>query len=331
MRNILLVAAVALIASACGTDSTAVGPAPVATSLTIVDPGFIRDGDVLTLRAEARAANNQVVNGVPVVWSVVDVTVATITPSGQLTALREGNTEIVATAGTLQHRRPLMVVLHPATTLEVSATHVEVPLGTQGVINTIVRGLDGRALPNRPLTLRSSDVDVVQVSSTGRLTPVHAGLAIVTVSYGTLTASVSVRVPGATAATAYVVKDVDGRPLPYIVESYEAHRDSLSVVRYVTRLESGVVSIGDAYEVTLNLVLYEQTEIGGNTIIRLAGRRTMHDHGKVTPNWLTGTAVFESTYIGNLSHILEATNTGPRLSFREFDGFALWGLGLRIP
>ena len=105
------IALAAALLGACGDSSAAPEPnTPVATTIEIADPGLVRDGDVVTLVATVKDQYQRPLPTAAVRFAVTDASVATIDAANRLTALREGATEIVATAGTAQQRRPLAVV-----------------------------------------------------------------------------------------------------------------------------------------------------------------------------------------------------------------------------
>jgi Bacterial Ig-like domain (group 2) len=326
----LMFSTLALVLTACTGEETTAPLAPSPAALQIADPGLIRDGDVRTLQAEVRDQRNRILPGVPVQWTTTDPTVAFVTPAGLLTALREGTTEIVATTATLQRRRVLQVVLHPAMSIEIGTQQLVLPLGTRGSVPATLRGVDGRALLNRPLQVTSADPSIVQTTTSGELVPLKPGVTMITVRYGTLTASVAARVPGEVGALVYTVRTLHGSPLPAILDQRERQEGSV-IIREITRLESGTVALGETYDVTLRLAHYEQSELNGNTIERLMGRQTVRDFGRVTYNWITGAAALESTYIGGLAHTLDWFNAAPRVSFRHAGTPETWMLGLRNP
>jgi hypothetical protein len=326
----LMFSTFAMVLTACTGEETTAPFVPVPAALQIADPGLVRDGDVRTLQAEVRDQRNRVLPGVQVQWTTTDPSVAVVTPSGLLTALREGATEIVATTATLQQRRVLQVVLHPAMSIEIGTQQLVLPLGTRGSVPATLRGLDGRALLNRPLTVTSADPSIVQTTAAGELVPLKPGLTMITVRYGTLTASVAARVPGEAGAVVYTVRDLQGSPLPVILDQRE-RREGAVIIREITRLESGSVTLGETYDIALRLAHYEQSDLNGNTIERLMGRQTVRDFGRVTYNWLTGDAAFESTHIGGLVHTLDWFNAAPRIAFRNAGTTEIWRLGLRGP
>ncbi len=299
--------------------------------LVILDPGVVRDGDVLTLRAEARAEDNTVVSDVPLEWSSTDPSVASVTPGGTLTAFREGEAELVVTSGRLQQRRSLAVVLHPATSLELQQANVDLLMGTRGGVTPILRGLDGRRLLNRVITLTSSNEGVVRVTASMELIPVAPGTAVVTARHGTLTATMQVVVRQPVVGTSYAVRDLDGRALP--VSIFERVRSDNGITRVLefTRLEAGTVVIGPTYDVSLRVVHYERTEFPGGASERVMGRQTIRDFGSVVFDGVTGNAVFLSGLVGGLTHVLDVHAQGPQLRFREGGTTTVWALRLTPP
>jgi len=325
-------AAALLFAVAC-TDSPndPVGSPPTPTRLVIADPGVVRDGDVITLRATALTADDRPVANVPMQWSSVNPEVATVSPNGVLTALREGETEVVVVAGALQQRRHLQVVLHPATSIELTQTAIQLPLGTRGGVTPILRGLDGRQLLGRPITVESSNAAIVRISEPMELIPVAPGVATVTVRYGTLSASVQVTVPAPPpTGVQYDVRDVAGRALPAVIHE-ELIRDTGGERVYeVSKLVAGTVVIEGGYSVTLEIVHYQRVELMGNIGEREISRQVVRDRGQIEYNWIDGSATFRSTDVGGLTHALEAEPAGPRLRFREGGTATVWALGLQL-
>lgn len=300
---------------------------PAATSIAIADPGLVRDGDVITLAATVKDQRQRTMTSVPVQFVTVDPTVAVVTGGNVLTALREGTTELVAVAGTVQQRRPLSVVLHPVAAIDVATPTVTLLVNGQQRIAPTVRGLDGRVLTGRPLTWESGNPAVARVSPDGLVTAVGAGETFVVARYGTISRVVNIQV--AALATSYAVSNIDGRTLPANVYEELITRDDGSKFVLVERLEAGTVTVGDRYTVNLTIAEIERTAFQGNTIERVMRRRTINDQGAVHYNWLNATARFESSLVGTLSHEVRPDLLGPRLLFRLSGTNTIWGLGLR--
>lgn len=328
LRGLLLAAAsVALVA--CEEVSTeAESYTPVTTSIDITDPGLVRDGDVVSLNATVKDQRQRSMNSVPVQFVTLDPSIAVVSGGNVLTALREGTTELVAIAGTVQKRRPLSVLLHPATAIEVATPTVSLLLNGQQRVTPTLRGLGGRVLTGRPLTWVSADPSVARVDGQGVITAVGTGNTTVSVRYGTLTSTVVVRV--AALASQYTVIGVHGAPLPVNVHEELVTRDDGSIFTLIERIEAGVVTVGDRYQVNLTLAYVERYAFQGNTIERVIRRRTVFDEGSVLYNWLDGTGRFNSSEVGGLTHEILPTVIGPRLMFRIAGTNDIWGLGLRL-
>ncbi len=297
--------------------------------LVIVDPGTVRDGDVVVLRAQALRPDNSIVPDVPFTWTSTDPTVATVTPSGVLTALREGQTELVVASGALQQRRALQVTLHPAVAIDLGTTALQVPLGTRGGLTPVVRGVDGRILLGRSVTLESSNPNVLRVTAATELVPVVPGVVTVTARHGTLSASVQVTVPTPAVTTDYDVRTFGGTALPAVIHEALIRDNGFERVSEISRLESGTMLIdGATYAVSLTVVHYERTEILGNIGMRQLSRQVVSDRGALVFDWFDGTAQLQSTDVGGLTHALDSDASGPRLRFRQGGTLDTWSLGL---
>ncbi|MCU0636130.1 MAG: Ig-like domain-containing protein [Gemmatimonadaceae bacterium] len=331
--------AAAVLVAGC-TDAAPSAPDQGATtpvSLTITEPGVVRDGDVVQLAAVARDRAGKPVTA-RIDWSVVDSSVASVTANGVLTAHREGRTEVVAMIAAhppgahIEQRRPLAVVLHPATTIEVTRTSLELPLNTTGAVAVTLRGLDGRVLQGRPLTWESDDPATVRVDANGRLVPLQAGATTVRVRYGTLSAAVLVRVPAAVPApitTTWDIVAVNGRAVPAIIEDNEITLPG-GPAREIVRIEgSTVVTVGAAYSVNFSVVTIHRMEFMGNTGERVVARASVRDRGTVMYDWFTGDGLWTSTDVRGLTHQLLTIEGYPTVRFREPGSNTVWLLRLR--
>jgi len=325
-----LVTIAALFSAACDTSEntpiTEPAYTPVATAVQIGDLGVVRDGDVRPLVATVKDQKGREMTGVPVQFASTDPTVAIVGAGNLLTALREGVTEIVAVAGTAQQRVVLNVVLHPATALEVNVTALTMLAREQRTVTATLRGLDNRVL-NRTLVWQSSNANVARVDAQGRITAIAPGTARISVQYGTLTQVIAVDVGGY--AATYAVTTIDGRALPANVYEEIITRDDNSTYTLIERLESGVVTFADRYDVVLTVADIERTTFQGNVIERVVRRRQVRDDGLVEYNWLDARARLLSAKVGGLTHNLTPDGPGQRLDFRIGGTNTIWSLALR--
>lgn len=322
-----LLAASATVTGCDHTTVTASEPAR-ATAIEVNVPSVIRDGDVVPLTAIVRDQYDRVMQNVPVEWTVTDPSIAHVSPNGVLTAFREGTTQLVALAGSVQQRSTLTVTLHPAAELLVPLQQLQLMAGVQQTVPATLKGLDGRILHDRPLQWVSSNTAVVRVSASGLVTAIAPGSATVTVSYGSLNRQISVSVQGV--ATVYRVVDLDGTPLPAVVHDELITRTDGTTFRLIERLEGGSMTFDGRYQVRLDVTVSERYELGGNTIERVVSRRTESDFGALEYNWLDGSAKLYSERVGSLTHTLRDYGGAPLLLYRIGGTFTIWWLGLRL-
>ena len=118
----LLVTCAALIAGACGSSTVAPTPTPAPTvtvpavsvvSLSIDGNASLSlKGETSQLTAHATMSNGRVEDKTSsVTWSSSVVTVATVTPSGLITAMGDGKTVVTATFETVAATRAVVVDL----------------------------------------------------------------------------------------------------------------------------------------------------------------------------------------------------------------------------
>lgn len=325
LRSMPLIA-LALVLSACSSENNSPAPAPEPSRLatvTIAAPGLVSDGDTKPLTATARDQFGAVITTATVTWSSSNTAVATISTAGVLTALREGQTELVASARvgdlSVEQRLPLTVALHPATVIELNSDEMDIPIGSQSATAITVRGADGRVLQNRPVTYTSDNPTVADVSATGVVRALKGGTARVIAAYGSLRDTMLIIVPTPVPnAASYRVTGVNGSAtLPAVVDDEIVQTPDGQSHRYITRLDSATVSTGIGYTVALHLSLSERSELQGNVIERLIGRNTVRDEGTVYYDGPTNSAQLYSTKVGGLQHTLHLSRTPVELSFRE--------------
>lgn len=325
----LLVTATIALAACDSNDAPAVTDptyTPVATTVQLADLGVVRDGDTTALVATVKDQRGRVMSGATVRFAVSDTTIAVIGTDNRLLARREGTVEIIAVSGTAQQRLSLRVQLQPAVSIDVSTTALMLLASDQRQVQATLRGLDNRVL-NRPLAWESSNSNVARVDSTGRITAVAPGTARISVRYGTLVRVISVDVGGY--STLYNLTSIDGRALPASTYEEVITRPDGSSYTLIERLESGTVTFGDRYQVTMTVADIERSSFQGNVIERVIRRRQVRDNGQVEYNWLNGAARLLSEAVGGLSHQLVPRGVDLQLDFRIGGTNTIWSLGLR--
>ena len=177
---------------------TAGGPEPVA-SVTVSPPSLsLAVGANGQLTATPKNANGDALFGRVVTWSSSNSGVATVSGSGQVTAVSNGVAIITATSegqsGTASVDVTAAPPPAPVATVEVSPSSVSVVVGATAQITATTKDANGNTLTGRLVTWASTNPAVASVSSSGLITGVAAGSATVTATSEGISGTVSVTV-----------------------------------------------------------------------------------------------------------------------------------------
>lgn len=133
------------------------------------------EGQSRALAAVAKDANGVVLNDRVITWRSSDITIATITTTGQLTALRVGAATITAESEGVA--ATLAVTVTGAPVANVELTGLTQPLETGDILTLSARLTDaaGNVLTGRGVTWSTSDAQVATISPNGQVTAQRAG------------------------------------------------------------------------------------------------------------------------------------------------------------
>jgi len=176
-------------------------PAPVVGEIRILDaPSAIAEGQTAQLGFRVYDQQGRTLSR-PVRWSSSDPAVAVVEAGGMLRAVAAGSATVTATVEGRAARVTLQVTPVVADVVVTPATG-ELRPGDALVLSAAVRGRDGGALANRPVSWRSSDETIAVVSSTGRVTALAIGSVVITAASEARagTARITVTAPAPTAA-----------------------------------------------------------------------------------------------------------------------------------
>jgi uncharacterized protein YjdB len=180
----LAVGSTVITATSEGKSATAtltVTPVPVATVTVALGATSIAVGGTTTATAVPRAANGATLSGRAVVWSSSNTGVATVSASGEVTAVATGTTVVTATSEGQSGSATLTVILPPVATVTVAGVASLAPGAVSGFTATL-RDAAGAALSNRAITWTSSDPNVAAVSASGTVTAITPGTTTITAS-----------------------------------------------------------------------------------------------------------------------------------------------------
>ena len=168
-------------------------------------------------------------------WTTSSATVATVTPTGMVTAKAEGTTNITATCGGKSAVCKVTVkkATIPVTSVELDNTDITIKVGESKTLKVTIKPDNAT---DKTITWASLKTDIVTVDTDGKVTAVKEGVASVTATCGGKTASCKVTVKKA------VVE----------VTSITISETSLNLTEGDTKTITATVNPSDATDKTIN-------------------------------------------------------------------------------
>ena len=329
----LVLAALLLGPLSCGDGATepapATPPAPLPTTVTVSpeSTGLAALGATTQLSAAVRDQNGQAMAGAVVTWASRDAAVATVSGSGLVTAVGNGRATITATVGTASGTATVTVAQEAFSPLELAPDTASLGEDARllspdslliqrpgAAVRLLPVGTDanGNALePGATVAWSSSDMAVATVDSTGLVTAVAVGAAVVSATSGSSAAASGS--DGRTRATINVL--VSNVPRAALVALYEA-TDGPNWVNSDGWLTDA--PLGEWYGVT--------TDVAG----RVVGLDLTGDWISRTPHGLSGSIPTELGNLASLTRLHLSNNSLTGLIPVELANLAsLTELGLR--
>ena len=186
-----------LLSAGCGEESQPTRPAdPVPTRMVISPPSgeITALGQTLQLSATLLDSNGNTLTGYAINWSSSSAAVASVDRNGLVTAHSDGSTRITVAWSGIQTNITVSVVRSPS---RIVLAQTEVLLTSPGetrTLDAVVEDAGGAEIPDAPRTWTSERPDVASVDDQGVVTAHMNGETRVTITSGTLSASVSVKV-----------------------------------------------------------------------------------------------------------------------------------------
>lgn len=137
-------------------------------------------GQQQTLQAAIQDADGNRVVGTVVIWTVRDNRIATVSPSGVVTALTLGTTQVAASSNGKSGITSVTVQPPPVASVTVSPPQVTAAVGVRTPLTATALDAAGNPLSGRPFTWSSSNSQVAAVDATGVVTSVAVGTATIT-------------------------------------------------------------------------------------------------------------------------------------------------------
>ncbi len=205
----------AFVVASCHKDVTTVSN----VSLISVVPSTVSllVGDTLTVKASASDATGLALTGIAFTYKSADTSIAIVSATGTITAKKLGLVVITTLSGTATASTTVTVVaaLPPSiSSITVSPAPAFVVVHGTQQLGAVVRDANGAVIPNLSVTWQSNNPPVATVSSTGLVTGVSLGAAIVTANIAgylgqsTVTVSASIVLGPSTVAVSPAVATI---------------------------------------------------------------------------------------------------------------------------
>ncbi len=178
-------------------------PAPVPTTITISPTSATLQslGETVRLAATVQDQNGQTMSGATVAWASGDPSVATVDPSGLVTAVANGTASVTATAGSASASAAVTVDQVLAAVVVEPATDTLLAFGDTLWLSAEAVDANGQAVAGAEFAWASGDTLVATVDQHGLVTGISPGEVEVTASSADLTgrAQLAVLAPAPTA------------------------------------------------------------------------------------------------------------------------------------
>lgn len=167
--------------AACGGGAGPVAPGAPSVASVAVSPGQVTlsPGDAQRLVATARDAEAKTVTGVAFSWSTSDAAIATVSASGEVTAVAPGTVDIAATGGGRTGHAAVTVTPIAVAAVAVDPAALSLLVGEQRILGAVARGPQGQVLTGRAIAWSSGNAGIVTVGANGALVAVAPGTATV--------------------------------------------------------------------------------------------------------------------------------------------------------
>jgi len=198
----------ASIGAVSGTASLTITPIPpppsIVTSVTVsIDSTSIQIGHTAQATAIVRDQNGAVMSGQTVVWTSLDPTFVSVSPSGVVTGLAGAlAASIQASVGSVNGIATIAVSeLSVPMILRVVIDSSSLEVGHTAQATAIVIDRNGAVMSGQPIVWTTSTPSFISVSSEGVITGIANGIAFVRATLGSLTATAGLEITGGSPAS----------------------------------------------------------------------------------------------------------------------------------
>ncbi|MBC7893805.1 MAG: Ig-like domain-containing protein [Cytophagaceae bacterium] len=265
-----------------GSSVVTVTAVPVASVTVSPSTGSLIVGQTLTLSATTASATGQTLVGRVVTWTSSANTIATVSSTGEVSAVGAGVATITATSEGRTGTSEITVSAVPVASIRITPGAASVPSGQTTQLSAQALDANNNVL-NRTITWTSDQPSVATVSQAGVVTGVIAGAARISASVGAVSGTVTVTVTpvpvasltitpngativvGGTLQLTATAKDANGVTLPGRIIGWTSGGPSIATVSQsglVTAIGPGSATILAASEGVFGSVNITVTNVG---------------------------------------------------------------------
>lgn len=262
-----------------------VSVAPIPANAVIVSPGSstLVPGQQVQLSAIVTDAQGNPLSGRPVTWSSNNDNVATVSTTGNVTAVAPGSATITATSGTAHGTASITVKLVPVATVDVNPGALSLFTGETAQLTVVALDANGDTLDltGRTITWKSNKNSVAAVNGTGLVTAGAVGAAVITATVDGSPGFASVTVTQVPVGNVIVTPSLDtlqlgqavqlsaqpvdsaGNPLAGRTVTWNSSDDNIAIVSSTGRVLSEAVG-------TATITATSEGKVGTATIVVIA-------------------------------------------------------------
>src|SRR6266446_5875861 len=182
--------------------ATVTVPVPVA-SVTVAPPtASVVIGQTVQLTATTKDANQNVLTGRVVTWASGNTAAATVSATGLVTGVAQGQATITATSETKSGTATVTVSPVPVASVTVAPSTASLLIGLTVQLTATTKDANQNVLTGRVVTWASNNTAVATVSATGLVTGVAQGQATITATSEGQSGTAAIAVVGFTAVSA---------------------------------------------------------------------------------------------------------------------------------
>jgi Tol biopolymer transport system component len=176
-----LAALALLVAIACSDDSPS-APVSIPVASVTVNPTAhsLVVGTSTTLTAALADANGRPITGRPIAWISNRPDVATVTAAGVVTAVTAGVASIDVSSEDKHATAVITVTRVPVARVDITPATLSLVEGETGALSATAKDANGAVLEDRPVTWRSSDVDIAPIYANGQILAIRPGTVTIT-------------------------------------------------------------------------------------------------------------------------------------------------------